>query len=150
MWHASGFRDEGLLQQLFAGEFEKWKFTRISIICFLLLKIACADCLVLLHKGHKHEPIPKAFANYSKLLHDAVDHTRPLCSYAVHSIERMSDIAKHINKKCDDIQAQIEVFMRQYLEALEVHRKTLLQQVHRARETKVEMILEQQLDLGEC
>uniref|UniRef100_A0A0A1WSU3 Tripartite motif-containing protein 45 n=1 Tax=Zeugodacus cucurbitae TaxID=28588 RepID=A0A0A1WSU3_ZEUCU len=135
---------------------DKTKFTlkcgmhpgfEMKAFCNSCLQIACADCLVLLHKGHKHEPIPKAFINYSKLLHDAVDHTRPLCSYAEHSIERMSDIAKHINKKCDDIQTQIEVFMRQYLEAIEVHRKTLLQQVHRARETKVEMILEQQLDL---
>ncbi|XP_050321929.1 uncharacterized protein LOC126754082 [Bactrocera neohumeralis] len=135
---------------------DKTKFTlkcgmhpgfEMKAFCNSCLQIACADCLVLLHKGHKHEPIPKAFVNYSKLLHDAVDHTRPLCSYAEHSVERMSDISKHINKKCDDIQAQIEVFMRQYLEAIEVHRKTLLQQVHRARETKVEMILEQQLDL---
>ncbi|XP_036328662.1 uncharacterized protein LOC118740991 isoform X2 [Rhagoletis pomonella] len=115
--------------------------------CNSCLQIACADCLVLLHKGHRHESIPKAFTNYSKLLHDAVDHTRPLCSYAEHSIERMSEIAKRINKKCDDIQAQIETFTRQYFEAVEVHRKTLLQQVHRARQSKVEMILEQQLDL---
>uniref|UniRef100_W8BND0 Tripartite motif-containing protein 45 n=1 Tax=Ceratitis capitata TaxID=7213 RepID=W8BND0_CERCA len=119
----------------------------MKAFCHNCLQIACSDCLVLLHKGHKHEPIPKAFVNYSKLLHDAVNHTRPLSHYAQLSVERMSEIAKQINKKCDDIQAQIETFMRQYFEAIEVHRKTLLQQVHRARESKVEMILEQQLDL---
>ncbi|XP_053958790.1 uncharacterized protein LOC128863584 [Anastrepha ludens] len=115
--------------------------------CNSCLQIACADCLVLLHKGHRHESIAKAFTNYSKLLHDAVDHTRPLCNYAEHTIERMNEIAKRINKRCDDAQMQIETFIRQYFEAIEVHRKTLLQQVHRARESKVEMILEQQLDL---
>ncbi|XP_067624833.1 uncharacterized protein [Eurosta solidaginis] len=115
--------------------------------CNNCLQIACADCLVLLHKGHRHESITKAFSNYSNLLQDAMDHTRPLCNYAERAIERMSGITKEINSKCDNIQTQIETFIRQYSEAVEVHRKTLLQQVHRARETKLEMIVDQQLDL---
>ncbi|XP_037960155.1 uncharacterized protein LOC119689401 [Teleopsis dalmanni] len=115
--------------------------------CSTCLQIACADCLVLLHKGHKHESINKAVMNYSRILRDSVEQTRPLCNYAEHSIERLNEISKSINKKCDEIQNEVEVFMKQYFEAVEVHRKTLLQQVHRARESKVEMILEQQIDL---
>jgi len=39
--------------------------------------------------------------------------------------------------------------MQNYIEALDVHRRTLLQQISRARESKVEVVLKQQLDLGE-
>lgn len=120
----------------------------IKSFCTICLQVACTDCLILLHKGHKHEPISKSVNYYSRILRESVDQTRPLCNYAEHSIGKLNEIAKSINRKCDEIQSEVEEFMANYFEAVEVHKSTLLQQVHRARESKVEMILEQQLDLG--
>lgn len=84
----------------------------------------------------------------SKKLSDATEQTRPLCQYAEHSIERLREITRSINARCDDIQAQVESYMNRYFEALQAHRNTLLQQVNRARESKVELIINQQLELG--
>lgn len=84
----------------------------------------------------------------TKHLNDATEQTRPLCQYAEHSIERLHDITRSINARCDDIQAQVESYMDRYVEALQAHRNTLLQQINRARESKVELILNQQLELG--
>lgn len=120
----------------------------IKSFCTVCLQVACSDCLILLHKGHKHETISKSIHCYGRILKDTADQTKPLCNYAEHSIGKLNEIAKNINRKCDEIQAEVEEFMSSYFEAVEAHKNTLLQQVHRARESKVEMILEQQLDLG--
>jgi len=84
----------------------------------------------------------------TKKLREATEQTRPLCQYAEHSIERLHEIARSINARCDDIQAQVESYMNRYFEALQAHRNTLLQQISRARESKVELILHQQMELG--
>lgn len=120
----------------------------IKSFCTVCLQVACSDCLVLLHKGHKHETVPKCVNKYCKLLKDTAEQTKPLCSYAEHSLVKLNDIARNINRRCDEIQAEVEQFMGSYFEAIEAHKTTLLQQVVRARESKVEMILEQQLDVG--
>ncbi|ALC38208.1 CG8419 [Drosophila busckii] len=117
--------------------------------CIPCQQLACPDCLVLQHRNHRHETVAKAFTQLqvSKQLREAMDQTRPLCQYAEHSIERLNEIARGINAKCDDIQAQVESYMNRYQEALLVHRNTLLQQISRARESKVELVVNQQLDL---
>uniref|UniRef100_A0A1B0FGY6 B box-type domain-containing protein n=1 Tax=Glossina morsitans morsitans TaxID=37546 RepID=A0A1B0FGY6_GLOMM len=119
----------------------------IKFFCVACLQVACTDCLALLHKGHKYETAAKAINHYGKVLKDSAEQTRPLCNYAEHSVEKLNETAKGINRKCDEIKTQVETFVNSYFEAIEVHRNTLLQQVHRARESKVEMILEQQLSL---
>ncbi|XP_001356614.3 tripartite motif-containing protein 45 [Drosophila pseudoobscura] len=119
----------------------------LKAFCVVCRQLACTDCLVLLHKGHRHENIARAIGQQGKLLREATDQTRPLCQYAEHSIERLNDIARGINARCDDIHSQVERHMQAYFEAVEVHRRTLLQQICRARESKVEIILKQQLDL---
>ncbi|KAH8282465.1 hypothetical protein KR054_007819 [Drosophila jambulina] len=119
----------------------------LKAFCTQCRQLACTDCLVLLHKGHRHETIPRAIVHQGKQLREATDQTRPLCQYAEHSIERLNEIARGINARCDDIQSQVERYIQSYMEALEVHRRTLLQQISRARESKVEVVLKQQLDL---
>ncbi|XP_068151601.1 E3 ubiquitin-protein ligase TRIM45 [Drosophila tropicalis] len=119
----------------------------MKAFCVPCKQLACPDCLVLLHKGHRHENIPRAIGHQGKLLREATEQTRPLCQYAEHSIERLNEIARGINGRCDDIQTQVDRYMQGYFEALESHRRTLIQQINRARESKVEIILKQQLDL---
>ncbi|TMW49834.1 hypothetical protein DOY81_005074, partial [Sarcophaga bullata] len=119
----------------------------IKFFCIACLQVACSDCLILVHKGHKHETIAKSINYFGRILRDSTEQTRPMCNYAEHSIEKLNEIAKSINRKCDKVQSEVEEFMASYFEALEAHKNTLLQQVHRARESKVEMILEQQMDL---
>lgn len=105
---------------------------------------------MLQHRNHRHETIGKAIVQLqvAKQLREAIEQTRPLCQYAEHSIERLHEIARGINTRCDDIQAQVESYMNRYFEALQAHRNTLLQQISRARESKVELIINQQLELG--
>ncbi|XP_030382223.1 tripartite motif-containing protein 45 [Scaptodrosophila lebanonensis] len=119
----------------------------LKSFCITCRQLACPDCLVLLHKGHKHETVAKAIGQHGKMLRDAAEQTRPLCNYAEHSIERLNEIARSVNRRCDEIQGQVETYMQKYFDAVDAHRRTLLAQVQRARESKVEMILEQQIDL---
>ncbi|EDW64104.1 E3 ubiquitin-protein ligase TRIM45 [Drosophila virilis] len=121
----------------------------LKSFCMACRQLACPDCLVLQHRGHRHETVAKAMTQLqvTKHLNEATEQTRPLCQYAEHSIERLHDITRSINARCDDIQAQVESYMDRYVEALQAHRNTLLQQINRARESKVELILHQQLEL---
>ena len=82
------------------------------------------------------------------MLRDAAERTRPLCEYAEHSLERLAVANRTINDKCNDTQQQVDSFMQKYFEALEVHRTTLLNQIERLRESKLNMLQQQQQDLG--
>lgn len=91
--------------------------------------------------------VSKAAKIYIETLKDAKDNTKPLSTYALHSISKLNDISKKINQKCDVVEKDVETYLAEYFEALEVHKKTLLNQIVRCRETKMDMIQCQQLDL---
>ncbi|CAD7080220.1 unnamed protein product [Hermetia illucens] len=119
----------------------------MKLFCLTCQQIICSDCNILLHKGHKVDTVRKVIKTYQKLLKESTDKAKPICEYANHSISKLATISKKINEKCDQVQQEVELHMAAYFEALEVHRNTLLQQIARARETKMQMILEQQFDL---
>lgn len=91
--------------------------------------------------------IPKASKIYIEMLKDAKNNTKPLSTYAIHSISKLNDISKKINHKCDTVENEVETFLSQYFEALHVHKRTLYNQIERCRATKMDMIQCQQLDL---
>lgn len=91
--------------------------------------------------------VSKAAKIYIEMLKEAKDNTKPLSTYATHSISKLSDISKKINHKCDAVERDVETYLAEYFEALEVHKTTLLNQIARCRETKMDMIQCQQLDL---
>lgn len=82
-----------------------------------------------------------------KLLNENLERTKPLTDYAFHSKVKMNEISKKINQKCEQVQNEVEVFFAEYFQALEIHHKTLLSQINRARESKMELILTHQTDL---
>ncbi|XP_073825780.1 uncharacterized protein isoform X2 [Musca autumnalis] len=119
----------------------------LKSFCHNCLQVACADCLVLQHKGHRVDSIEKAAKTYSTILRDSAEQTRLICKSAEHSLEKLNASMLSINRKCDELQAEIEDFMQRYKEAVEVHRINLMHQIRRTRETKLELIGEQQVEL---
>ena len=107
----------------------------------------CSECTLLIHRGHKMTSVSKAAKIYIETLKEAKDNTKPLSTYAIHSISKLNDISKKINSKCDMVEHDVETFLADYFEALEVHKRTLLHQISRCRETKMDMIQCQQMDL---
>lgn len=91
--------------------------------------------------------VSKAAKIYVETLNEAKDSTKPVSTYAIHSISKLNDISRKINLKCDAVERDIETFLVEYFEALEVHKRTLLNQVARCRETKMDMIQCQQINL---
>lgn len=81
------------------------------------------------------------------MLKDAKNNTKPLTTYAIHSISKLTEVSKKINQKCDIVQQEVLTFLMEYFEALEVHKRTLLNQIARCRETKMDMLQSQQMDL---
>lgn len=91
--------------------------------------------------------VSKASKIFIQTLREAKDNTKPLSTYAIHSISKLNDISKKINQKCDAVEHDVESYLVEYFEALEVHKRTLLNQIARCRETKMDMIQCQQIDL---
>lgn len=119
----------------------------LKLFCTTCCQVICAECTILIHRGHKMTSISKAAKIYIETLKEAKDNTKPLSTYAIHSISKLNDISKKINKKCDEVEQDVDTFLSDYFEALEVHKKTLMNQIARCRETKMDMIHCQQLDL---
>lgn len=119
----------------------------LKLFCTTCRQMICSECTILIHRGHKMTSTSKASKIYIEMLKDAKDSTKPLSTYAIHSISKLNDISKKINLKCDIVENDVETFLTEYLEALEVHKTCLLTQIERCRATKMDMIHSQQLDL---
>lgn len=91
--------------------------------------------------------IAKASKIYIEMLKEAKDNIKPLTTYAMHSIAKLNEVSKKINQKCDVVEQDVEAFLLEYFQALKVHERTLLNQISRCRETKMDMIHSQQMDL---
>ncbi|XP_061394534.1 E3 ubiquitin-protein ligase TRIM45-like, partial [Musca vetustissima] len=119
----------------------------LKSFCHNCLQVACSDCLVLQHKCHRIDGIEKAAKLYSSILRDSAEQIRLICKSSEHSLEKLNASMLSINRKCDELQTEIEDFMRRYREAVEVHRSNLMQQIRTTRETKLGLIGEQQMEL---
>lgn len=119
----------------------------LKLFCTQCQQVACSNCTVLLHRGHRCDPIAKAAKVYIKLVRTALDRTRPLCDYASEAVAKLGTHAKRVNQRADAVHADVEQFLVEYLAALDVHRQTLLKQIGRAREAKLQTIAEQRADL---
>jgi tripartite motif-containing protein 45 len=119
----------------------------LKLFCIVCHQVICPDCTILLHRGHKIISVQKASKIYIKVIKDELQKTRPMATYAIHSISKLFDLSKKINAKCLSVESEVESFLADYFQALEVHKKTLLNQISRARETKLDMVKRQQLDL---
>lgn len=119
----------------------------LKMFCTTCCQVICSECTILTHRAHKMTSIAKASKLYIEMLKDAKDNTKPMTTYAIHSIARLNDVSKKINLKCDVIEQEVEVYLAEYFEALEVHKRTLLSQIARCRETKLDMLKTQQSDL---
>lgn len=119
----------------------------LKLFCVQCCQVACSNCTVLLHRNHRCEPIFKAAKVYVKMVRTALDRTRPLTDYATEAIAKLASHTKRVNRRADAVQSDVERFLGEYLAALDVHRSTLLKQIGRAREAKLQTIREQQADL---
>ncbi|CRK87500.1 CLUMA_CG001301, isoform A, partial [Clunio marinus] len=119
----------------------------LKLFCTTCCALICSECTILIHRGHKMTSVSKAAKIYIETLKEAKDNTKPLSIYAIHSISKLNEISKKINLKCDVVEDEVMMFISEYFEALEVHKQTLLHQIARCRETKMDIIKCQQIDL---
>ncbi|XP_037052205.1 tripartite motif-containing protein 45 isoform X2 [Bradysia coprophila] len=120
----------------------------LKLFCITCLQTACSNCTLLLHRGHKCEPIRKACRNYVKTIKDSLAKTKPIKDCAIDSISKLNLLSRSIGLSAEVVQGDVEIFLTEYLKALEVHRKTLLIQIARAKEAKIVSIKDQQMDLS--
>lgn len=109
----------------------------------------CSNCLIILHRGHKCEPIQKAAKSYIKTLRSSLERTRPLSEYASDSISKLASVRKKFIQSADQIQQEVDSYIAVYIDAIEAHRRTLHKQIARAKETKCLRIGEHEQELIE-
>lgn len=80
-------------------------------------------------------------------MRSALERTRPLTDYANDSVSRLHSYSKRLNQRAVAIANEVDAFMQEYQDALEVHRRTLHKQIVRAAETKQLAISEDQQQL---
>lgn len=128
------------------------------------MQVACHNCTILLHKGHKYETILKASKGHLKLIKESLERNRKFHEYVNDSISKLANSVKKIDHRADIVQvscrlshlfrfshcfsfvpqSEIDQFLSDYFEALEAHKQTLLRQVAKAKENKHLLIAEQQ------
>ncbi|KAJ6647447.1 Tripartite motif-containing protein 45 [Pseudolycoriella hygida] len=119
----------------------------LKLFCTVCMQVACSNCSLLLHQGHKCEPVRRACRNYLKLIKDSLSKAKSIKDCANDSISKLNSISRSIADRAEIVQNDVEIFLSEYFKALEVHRKTLLTQISRAKEAKMMSIKDQQTDL---
>jgi tripartite motif-containing protein 45 len=119
----------------------------LKLFCTTCCRVICSECTILVHRGHKMTSIAKAAKIYIDMLRDAKDNTKPITTYAMHSIAKLNEVSKRINQKCEAVEHEVDAHLAEYFQALEIHKRTLLHQIARCRETKMDVLQSQQIDL---
>ena len=92
----------------------------VKLFCTNCHQVVCNDCTILIHRGHKVISASKASKIYAKLLKNGMEQVKPVCDYTNLSLSKLNEMSKRINKKCANVQSDVEVFLADYFEALHV------------------------------
>lgn len=76
----------------------------LKLFCTTCLQVACSNCALLLHRGHKCEPVRRACRNYLKLIKDSLGKTRPIKDCANDSISKLNSISRLIAERAEVVQ----------------------------------------------
>lgn len=118
--------------------------SELNKFCTTCNQVICNDCSRLIHKEHKCQSISNALKDYLKLIKNNLEKIQPLSDNANHTISKLNEISKRINLKCDKINDEVELFLEEYYQSLNLHRKLLLGQIVWAKEHQLEIIKIQQ------
>ncbi|XP_055634959.1 tripartite motif-containing protein 45 isoform X2 [Toxorhynchites rutilus septentrionalis] len=120
---------------------------QLKLFCTTCHQVICKECAAFVHRDHKYTSASKACKVYTRFVKNAIEQTKPLEDYAMQSVGRLNDMSIRINSKCEAVERDVEAYIDEYIEALEAHRKSLLQQIGDVRDAKMEMIMAQKIDL---
>uniref|UniRef100_A0A182IL15 B box-type domain-containing protein n=1 Tax=Anopheles atroparvus TaxID=41427 RepID=A0A182IL15_ANOAO len=120
---------------------------QLKLFCTTCHQVICGECSGLLHRDHRCTTVARAGKVYGRFVRCAIEQTRPLEDYALQQVGKLNDLTVRINSRCEAVQREVDVFVDEYVAALEEHRRRLVEQIGDIRQAKTEMIMAQKLDL---
>lgn len=76
----------------------------LKLYCVICDQVACHNCTILLHKGHKFESIARATKRVLKELKDGFERNQKFHGYVNDSISKLSGSLPKIDVKADAVQ----------------------------------------------
>ncbi|XP_031617134.1 tripartite motif-containing protein 45 [Contarinia nasturtii] len=116
----------------------------LKLYCINCNIVACQNCTILLHKGHKFESIERAKQHIIKKFSESVEQNQRYHDFVNESISKLNGAIVKINDKAEIVKMEIEIFFKDYIEAIEGHKESLLQQIIKAKESKSFSVMDQQ------
>nr|CAD7463770.1 unnamed protein product [Timema tahoe] len=122
----------------------------LELFCGPCCQVICQECCLDTHKGHLCEPASRVAHVYTSRVKEAVERARPLAEQALVSLERLKVMEHRIEVRCNQVQGEVQKFLELYMSALEEHGRSLHLQVQQARESKLQTLHSQQVNLQRC
>nr|CAD7438121.1 unnamed protein product [Timema bartmani] len=122
----------------------------LELFCGPCCQVICRECCLDTHKGHLCEPASRVAHVYTSRVKEAVERARPLAEQALVSLERLKVMEHRIEVRCNQVQGEVQKFLELYMSALEEHGRSLHLQVQQARESKLQTLHSQQVNLQRC
>lgn len=76
----------------------------LKMFCTTCLQATCSNCILILHRGHKCEPVRRAYRNYLKVIKDALEKNRRIKDCANDSISKLNSISRSIAERAEVVQ----------------------------------------------
>lgn len=83
----------------------------LKLYCVTCDQVACHNCTILLHKGHKFETMAKAMKHMLKTFRDSLERNQKLTEFVNDSIFRLASSIPKINAKADAVQVITETII---------------------------------------
>lgn len=113
-----------------------------------VFQVICRDCLSSIHRGHVCEPASRAAKTQITNIRLGLEKTRSLTEMSQLTTCKHQTTLKDIESQCNQIQIDIEKFIKSYKQAIEDHRKELHKQIRQIKEEKLQIMNEQKDSLS--
>lgn len=94
------------------------------------------------------EPVSRAIKTQITNIRLALERTRSITEKTSLTACRFQSTSKQIENQCNQIQLEIEKFIKSYKQAIEEHRKDLHKQIRQIKEEKLQILEEQKNELN--
>lgn len=76
----------------------------LKLFCVNCDQVACHNCTILLHKGHKFETLAKATKHMLKTFRDSLEKNQKFSEFINDSVSKLAGSVSKINAKADAVQ----------------------------------------------
>ncbi|CAH0381052.1 unnamed protein product [Bemisia tabaci] len=120
----------------------------LIMFCTRCNQLACRDCWILIHRGHSCDTVNHFMTVSIPRINEAIMKTKTVHKEVALSLSRLQSLEERIQRRCKEVEAEVDRWVTSYKRAIDEHRVNLLREVAQIRQAKLEQVQTQKEGLA--